>query len=165
MISFFPTLHVYGFQKIVKFLCCFIVWIRDFIKNLRYLKYKISTKFHHLLSCFFFSIFGILISISPIQICPKIMEFFVVFIGRLRDFTKDFWKILKVLLKKYWYVNFFFRNSAIYYLFCYFFIIFDILFSISPICTYQQILQIFMFLYFMDYRFYQRILENHGIFF
>jgi len=28
------------------------------------------------------------------------MEFFVVFIGRLRDFTNDFWKILKVLLKQ-----------------------------------------------------------------
>jgi len=76
--SFFSILHVYGFQKIVKFLCCFIVWIRDFIKNLRYLKYKVSTKFHRLLS-FFFSIFGILFSISPIQTCPKIMEFSVVF--------------------------------------------------------------------------------------
>ena len=32
--SFF-FLHVYGFQKkIVKFLCCFIVWIRDFIKKI-----------------------------------------------------------------------------------------------------------------------------------
>jgi len=78
--SFFSILHVYGFQKIVKFLCCFIVWIRDFIKKLRYLKYKSSTKFHRLLFLFyFFSIFGILFSIPPIQTCPKITEFFVVF--------------------------------------------------------------------------------------
>jgi len=75
--SFFFILHLYGFQKIVKFLCCYTVWNRDFIKKLRYLKYKISTKFHRLLFLFyFFSIFGILLSISPIQTCPKIMEIF-----------------------------------------------------------------------------------------
>jgi len=75
--SFFSILHVYGFQKIVKFLCCFIIWIRDLIKKLRYLKYKISTKFHRLLFLFyFFSIFGVLFHISPIQTFPKIMEFF-----------------------------------------------------------------------------------------
>jgi len=76
--SFFSILHVYGFQNNVKFLCCFIVWIRDFIKNLGYLKYKISTKFHRLLLLFYF--FSILFSISPIQTCPKIVEFFVVFL-------------------------------------------------------------------------------------
>jgi len=79
------------FKKIVKLLYCFIVWIRDFIKRfcktmvfffkkLRYLKSKISTKFHRLLFLYyFFSIFGILFSISPIQTCPKIKEFFIVF--------------------------------------------------------------------------------------
>jgi len=57
-----------------------MVWISDFIKKLRYLKYKISTKFHRLVFLFYFySIFGILFSISPIQTCPKIMEIFVVF--------------------------------------------------------------------------------------
>jgi len=77
--SFFSILHVYGLQKIAKFLRCFIVWIRDFIKKLRYLKYKISTKFHRLLFLFyFFSIFDVLFTISPIQTCSKIMEFFVV---------------------------------------------------------------------------------------
>jgi len=79
-------------KKKLKFLCCFIVLIRDFLKKfckkygfffkkkLRYLKSKISTKFHRLLFRFhFFSIFGILFSILRIQTCPKIMEFFVVF--------------------------------------------------------------------------------------
>jgi len=51
-----------------------------FLKKLGYLKSKISTKFNRLLFRFyFFSILGILFSISPIQTCPKIMEFFVVF--------------------------------------------------------------------------------------
>ena len=75
------------FKKIVKLLCCFIVWIRDCIKKLRYLKSKISTKFHRLLFTFyFFSIFGILFSISPTQICPKIIEFFVVFYWKGQSF-------------------------------------------------------------------------------
>jgi len=51
-----------------------------FQKRLRYLKFKISTKFHRLLFLFyFFTIFGILFSISPIQTCPKVMKFFVLF--------------------------------------------------------------------------------------
>jgi len=51
-----------------------------FQKNLTYLEYKISTKFHRLLFLFyFFSIFSILFSISAIETCPKIMELFVVF--------------------------------------------------------------------------------------
>jgi len=51
-------------KKIVNFLCCFILCIRDFIKKfcktmiffkkkLRYLKSKITTKFHGLLFAFF----------------------------------------------------------------------------------------------------------------
>jgi len=51
-----------------------------FQDKLRYLKSKISTKCHRLLFRFyFFSIFGILFSISPILTCPKIMKFFVMF--------------------------------------------------------------------------------------
>jgi len=89
------------FKNIVNFLCCFIVWIRDFIKKLRYLKSKISTKFHRLLFLFyFFSIFCILFYISPIKLAQKLWNFWWCFIGRVRDFTNDFRKILKVLLKK-----------------------------------------------------------------
>jgi len=66
LISFFFYFTCLLFsKKIVKFLCCFIVCIRDFIKKLRYLKFKISTKFHHFLFLFyFFIIFCILLSIS-----------------------------------------------------------------------------------------------------
>jgi len=79
------------------------------------------------------------------------MEFFVVFIRRLRDFTNDFWKILKVLLKKILICEFFFSKfCGLLFVFLFFYFFFDILFSISSICTCQQILEIFIFLYFMD---------------
>jgi len=56
------------------------LWLFFSKKKLRYLKSKISTKIHRLLFLFyFFSIFGIWFPISPIQTCPKIMKFFVVF--------------------------------------------------------------------------------------
>ena len=81
--SFFLFYLSMVFKKIQKFLSCFIVWIRDFIKNLRYLKSQISTKFHRLLFLlYFFSIFDILFSISLTLTCPKIIEFFVLFCWR-----------------------------------------------------------------------------------
>jgi len=122
------------FKKIVNFLCCFIVSIRDFIKKLRYLKSKISTKFHRLLFPFyFFNIFGILFSISRTQTCTKIVEFFVVF----------YWKGWRFYQR-------FLENSAVYYLFFYFVIIFDILFSISSIYTFKKNLENLIYFYFMD---------------
>ena len=139
-----------------------------FRKKLRYLKSKISTKFKRLLFLFyFFRIFDILFSISPIQTCPKIMEFFEVFYWKGQSFTNNFWKILKVLLKKIQICEllFFCKILGLLFVFLIFFIIFDILFSISSICTCQKIIEIFILFYFMDQRFYQRILENHGLFF
>jgi len=58
-------------------------------------------------------------------------------------------------------MNFFFKIPR--FTICFF--IFDILFSISFICTGQKILEILICFYFMDERFYQRILENHGLLF
>ena len=98
------------------------------------------------------------------KLVQKLWNFLQYVIGRVRDFTNDFLKILKELLKKILVCEIFFFSK--FYMFSiYFFIIFDILFSISSICTFQQILEIFMFFYFMNQRFYQRILKNHGIFF
>ena len=80
----------------------------------------------------------------------KLWNFLWCFIGRIRDFTSDFWKILKLLLRKYWYVKYFlFQNFAVYYLFFYFFIIFDIYFEFR-LSSCQKILEIFRFLYFME---------------
>jgi len=44
----------------------------------------------------------------------------------------------------------FFFKIVRFTIFFYFVIIFDILFSISSICTCQNIVEIFMFFYFMD---------------
>jgi len=88
---FFSILPVYGFQKNFKFLCWFIVWIRDVIKNFLhnygFFKKKIDIleiqNFNKIplftISFLFFSIFGILFCISPIQTCRYIMKFFIVF--------------------------------------------------------------------------------------
>jgi len=104
-------------------LCSFIVWIRYFIKKLGYLKYKLSTKFHRSRFLFyFFSIFSILFSISPVQTCPKIIEFFVVFYWKGWRFYQRFQENSKSSFKKninMW-KNYFFQNSTIYYLFFYF---------------------------------------------
>ena len=80
------------------------------------------------------------------KLVQKLWNFLYCFIGTVRDFTHDFWKILKVLLKEIWIyeIIFFSKFWCLLFVF-YFFIIFDILFSISPICTCQQILEIFMF--------------------
>jgi len=54
-----------------------------FREKLRYMKSRISTKFHRLLFRFyFFIIFGIFFSLSPIHTCQKIMAFFVVFYSK-----------------------------------------------------------------------------------
>ena len=64
------------------------------------------------------------------KLVQKLWNFLWWFIVRVRDFTSDFWKILKVLLKKILICEIFFFFSK----FCgllfslYFFIIFDILF-------------------------------------
>ena len=89
---FFQFYQSIVFKKIVKVLCCFIVWIRDFIKKfcktmvffqkkLRYLKSKISTKFHHLLFLFYFfsAFFSHFVFYLTYPTCPKIMGFFIVF--------------------------------------------------------------------------------------
>ena len=94
----------------------------------------------------------------------KLLNFLWCFIWRVRDFNNDMWKILKVLLKQILICEIFFFFKNFRFTICFFFIL-DILFSISSIWTCQQILEILILFYFMDKRFYQRILENHGIFF
>jgi len=85
------------------------------------------------------------------KLFQKLWNFLWCFIGRVKDFNNDMWKILKVFLKQILICEiFFFQNFAVYYLFFYFFIIFDILFSISSIWTCQQILEILMLFYFME---------------
>jgi len=73
------------------------------------------------------------------KLVQKLWNFLWCFIGRLRDFTNNLWKFLKVLLKKILICEiFFFQNFTVYYLVFYSFFIFDILFSISSICTCEK---------------------------
>ena len=76
-------------KKFRKLLCCFNLWIRDFIKefwkimeyfskNYRHLKSKILHKFHRLLIVFFLAFCTSFFPTSPIQSCPKILNIFVV---------------------------------------------------------------------------------------
>jgi len=87
------------------------------------LKYKLSTKFHRSLFLFyFFIIFSILFSISPVQTWSKIIEFFVVFYWKGWRFYQWFQENSKSSFKKninMW-KNYVFQNSTIYYLFFYF---------------------------------------------
>ena len=131
-------------KQFLKFLYCFIVCIRGFnkefsktivflfSKNLRYLKSKISPKFHRLVFFFYtFSIFDIFFFHFLSKVVKKLWNFLLCFIGRIRDFINEFWKFLDVLLKNIDISNnLFFQNFAVYYLF-----FSNILFSISSICT------------------------------
>ena len=102
-----------------------------FQKKSRYLKSRISTKFHHLVFLFyFFSIFVIFFSISPIQTCQKIRKFFVVFYSKDQKFYQRILEISKSSFTKIEICEiFFFQNSTVYYLFFYFSIIFAIFFN------------------------------------
>jgi len=93
LLTTFFSILLYGFPKkctiFVWFYCMDLRFYQKILQNygffflkkkLRYLKSKISTKFHCLLFCFIFLAFlAFFFSISPIQTCPKIMKFFVVF--------------------------------------------------------------------------------------
>jgi len=98
----------------------------------------------------------------------KILEIFIFFILWIKDFNKDFWKIMEHFSKKYGHLKskvfHKFHYLLFVFLFIYYFSIFDVFFfSISPNQTCQTIINIFVELYYTDYRFYQRILENSWI--
>ena len=71
---------------------------------------------------YFFIIFDILFSISPICICQKNVEIFMLFVLWIRDFIKDFWKIMEYFSQKYRHLKSkILYNSIIYYLFFFLF--------------------------------------------
>ena len=121
------------FKNIVKFLCCFIVWIPDFIKKLcttmlfffvkkdwdiwnpKFQKNSIVYYFFFIFLAF--SAFCFLFHLS--KLVQKFWNFLWCFIRRIRDFTSDFWKILKVLLKKLLICEIFFFKILLFII-CYF---------------------------------------------
>ena len=102
-----------------------------------------------LLFVFFIIIFDILFSISSICSCQKILEIFIFSILLIRDFIKEFWKIMERFLKKYRHLKSKVLHKFHRLLFVYFnsFSILVIFFPISPIQTCQKILNIFVVLY------------------
>jgi len=125
----------------------FIFWKKNWdIWNLKFQQNSIVYYF-----ILFFQHFCIFFSISTIQTCPKIMKFFAVIYWKGKRFYQRFLENSKSFFKKsinMWNI-FFSKFCASLFLFL-FFIIFDILFSISSICTCQKILEIFIF--FLFYR-------------
>ena len=77
------------------------------------------------------------------KLVQKLWNFLWCFIGRIRDFTSNFWKILKVLLKKLLICEIYFFFKILWFTICFFLfflLYFTFLFSTPPICTCQKIL-------------------------
>ena len=113
--------------------------------------------------CVFFIFFIILtfyFQFTLSVLVNKFYKFLCFLILWIRDFMKEFWKIMEYFSEKCRHLNpkflinsivlFFFIFSAFWYSF----------FPISPIQTCQKIRNIFVVLYCTDYRIYLRILEN-----
>ena len=116
-----------------------------FKKKLRYLKSKISTKFYRLLFRFyFFSIFGILFSISPIQSFPKIMEFFEVFYCKGQRFYQRFMENSKSSFKKLLICELIF-SKILQFTFCFFiFLLFSTFYFLFRVSVRVKKLQKFL---------------------
>jgi len=90
------------FTKNIKFLCYFIIWILYFIKKFEIFEIQNFNKIPSFTISFLF--FLAFLAFCFLFHVPKLVQilwnFLWCFIGRVRYFTNDFWKILKVLLKK-----------------------------------------------------------------
>jgi len=105
--SFFLFYPSVVFKKFLKILCCFIVWIRDFMKystklwfffqknwDIWILEFQQNSIIYNFFFIFF-SIFGIFFLFHLSKLVKKLCNFLYCFIRRIRDFVKDFWKIME----------------------------------------------------------------------
>jgi len=122
-------------------------------------------KFCSLLLVFLFFLLFLTFSFQfrPSILVQKFWKIFCSFILWIRDFVKDFWKIMERFSKKYWHLQSKIIHKFHYLLFLFLILFLTPFFPISPNQTCQKILNIFVVLYYTDYRFYQRILENSWI--
>jgi len=91
----------------------------------------------------------------------KFQKFLCFFILCIRDFIKQFWGIMEYFSKKYRHLKSKIIRKFHYLLFVFYLLAFlTSFFPISPNQTCQKIQNSFVVLYYMDYSFYQRILEN-----
>ena len=147
MISFFLVYMSTVFKNFLKFLCSFIVCIRDFIKKF----YKTMVFFfkknwdiwnpefqHNSIVYYFFFIFLSFLAFFFYLTYPNSSKNYGIFCNVLLEgveilstnsghFQKFFYKNTDM------WNNFFFQSSAVYYLFFYYFIIFYIFFSILSV--------------------------------
>jgi len=87
------------------------------------------------------------------KLVQKLWNFLQCFIGRVRYFTNDLWKIVKVLFKKIFIceIIFFFQNSALYNLFFLFFLLFlTFYFQFRLSVLVKKFYKFLRFFYFMD---------------
>jgi len=114
---------------------------------------------------FFYYFWHFIFNFVYLYLSTNSRNFYAFLFYGLELLSKNFGKSWNIFLKSIdiWNPKLFI-NSIVYYLFFYFFSIFVICFSISPIQTCQKILNIFVVLYCTDYKFYYRILENSWIF-
>ena len=142
---------------------CFIVWIRDFIKKfcktiVFFTKtneifeiknfYKIPS---FTISFLLFFHFWHFFSISPIQTCPKIMEFFVVFYWKGYRFYQLFLENSKSSFKKILIceIIFFPKFCSLLFGFLFFYYFWHFIFNFVYLYL-ATIIEIFMFFYFKD---------------
>jgi len=116
---------------------------------------------------FFYYFWHFIFNFVYLYLSTNSRNFYVFIFYGLEILSKNFWKSWNIFLKNVEIWNpIFFINSIVYYLFFYYFfsilLIFFYLFNLSKIV--KKILNIFVVLYYTDYRIYQRILENSWIF-
>ena len=115
---------------------------------------------------FFFYYWHFIFNFVYLYLSKSSINSYVLLFYGIEILSKNFGKSWNIFQKNIDIINpKFFINSIIYYLFVFYsFSILVIFFPISLIQTCQKILNIFVVLYYTDYRFYQRILENSWIF-
>jgi len=121
------------------------------------------SKFRGLLFIFLFFYYFLHFLFNFVCVFVKKFRKFLCFsILWIREFNKDFWKIIENFSKKYRHLKSKILHKFHYLLFA-FLAFLTSFFPISPNQTCQTIINIFVELYYTDYRFYQRILENSWI--
>ena len=137
-----------------------------FSKEYRHLKSKILHNLHRLLFVFliFLAFWYYFFPISPKQTCQKILNIFVVLYCTDYRFYQRILKNSSIFIKKIRDIlnTKHFLSSIVYYLLFWFFSIFDIFFFYFTCLWFLKKFKIFVLLYCMDTRFYQKILQNYS---
>jgi len=133
------------------------IWNKKFQQN--YIVYYIFFIFLAFLAfCFLFRLSKLVL---------KLWNFLWYFIGRVKDFTNDFWKILKVALKRILIceIFFFFKILWLNIWFFIFLLFLTFYFQFRPSVVVKKFQKFLCFSILWIRDFIKRVLENHGMFF